>query len=373
MAWMKPGEALAKAFDLVVRGELKFTFDGMPMDVGKLSRAKRVNLVKCGIDLLLRSSRLMGLPPMIQVEPTNVCNLKCPLCPTGMGTLARKKGYLSRDTFARILSELEDVLLVVVLYGWGEPLLNKELPQIIGMCTERGIRTVTSTNGQCLQTMEEALAVVDAGLSAVVIAIDGSTQEIYRKYRKSGDVEKVKRCAANLEEAKARRGATHPVTNFRVVVTRDNQDDLGDIERLAREIGVDMFSCKTVGMLTEDEGFLEREGTQRGKRRFEHEGEARRRRPAIQCHFPFRQPTFFWDGTLVGCEYDLELEAPWGRIGERTFRRMWSGREALALRYAMRRGLRRPGFCDKCPYRDQKRTGTVLSCKHLRGAGAGAG
>ena len=364
---MKPGEALAKVFDLALGGRFPFTFDGMPLDPGKLTLGKRVNLVKCGIDLLLRSSRLLGAPPTIQVEPTNVCNLKCPLCPTGAGTMQRKRGMLSVATFERILAELEEGLLAVVLYGWGEPFLNKELPQIIGMCTERGIRTVTSTNGQCLQTVEEALEVVDAGLSALVVAIDGSTQEIYRTYRKCGDVEKVKRCAANVEEAKARRGARHPFTNLRAVVTRENEGDLGNLERLAREIGVDMFSYKTVSCLTEteSEAFGGSEVTDQAGEGFAHEGGAVRRVP-VKCNFPFRQPTFFWDGTLVGCEFDYDLELAWGRMGEQTFREMWNGPRAVKLRYDIRTGDRRPGFCDRCPYRDLGQESTVISCVDLR-------
>ena len=51
---------------------------------------------------------------------------------------------------------------------------------------------------------------VDAGLTGLVVAIDGSTQDIYGVYRKSGSVDKVKRCAELIEKAKALRGAAFP-------------------------------------------------------------------------------------------------------------------------------------------------------------------
>lgn len=62
-------------------------------------------------------------------------------------------------------------------------------------CTDRHIATVSSTNGNCLQSVEQAEAVVASGLSALIIAIDGSTQEIYEDYRHGGSLEKDLRCA----------------------------------------------------------------------------------------------------------------------------------------------------------------------------------
>lgn len=35
---------------------------------------------------------LKSLPYYIGLEPTNTCNLKCPLCPTGLNLSKRRKG-----------------------------------------------------------------------------------------------------------------------------------------------------------------------------------------------------------------------------------------------------------------------------------------
>ena len=88
----------------------------------------------------------------------------------------------------------------------------------------------------------------------------------------------------------------------------------------------------------------------------------------VQCNFPWRQPTIFWDGTVVGCEFDYNLEAPFGKLGERPFMELWNSPRAVSLRRKIRRGPRRPGFCDLCPYTYRGRRGTVLVCKELRSA-----
>jgi MoaA/NifB/PqqE/SkfB family radical SAM enzyme len=284
--------------------------------------------------------------------------------------MKRPKGFMSFDMFQAILNELGDVLVSVVLFAFGEPFLNRELPRMIEACTNRNILTLTSTNGHCLQTIEEALRVVDAGLSALIIAMDGSTQEIYQTYRKFGDLEKVKRCTALIEEAKALRGSELPYTNLRSVITRDNQEDLPNIEKLARDLGVNMFSYKSLGCLTHDKKFKDYEPAEENMRRFAYEGSARRHGQPIRCPFPFRQPTIYWDGTVVGCGcaggYAHDLETPFGRIGEQSFPEIWNSPHALKLRRSIIEGHGLPSFCKLCPYQGRIKDGSILSFKEIR-------
>jgi len=366
MAWMKIPEALTKLPELLIQGRLSFDFDGVPLIAEQLSLQRKLNLLRIGMSMIFRSNRVHGLPPIIQVEPTNICNLKCPLCPTGTGSMKRPKGFMSMETFQRILDELGDKLVLVTLYGWGEPFLNKELPRMIEACTAHNICTLSDTNGHCLQTLDDALRVVDAGLTGLIIALDGSTQEIYQIYRKSGNVEKVKRCVALVEEAKARRGSPIPYTCLRSIVTRDTEEDLLNMERLACDLGVNMFSYKTLGMETYGENFHDYEPAEESMRRFDYKGLLRRRRPFFYCLFPFRQPAIFWDGTVVGCEYDYSLEMPWGQIGRKSFATMWNSLQAIEMRRRIRRVATRPIFCSKCPYQDRVQDSCVLLRKELR-------
>jgi len=211
------------------------------------------------------------------------------------------------------------------------------------------------------------LSVVDAGLTTLVIAIDGSTQEIYQSYRKSGDLRKAMRCASLMEEAKVCRGSPFPYTALRSVVTRENEQDLPNLERLARDLGMNMFTYKSLGCMTQSERFKEYEPSAGGMRRFEYSGPTRITRPLVQCPFPFRQPSVFWDGTVVGSEHDYEKEMPFGRIGEQSFSEIWNSPQALRLRRSIREGRGRPSFCDACPHQDRSQGGVELSCTELRG------
>jgi radical SAM protein with 4Fe4S-binding SPASM domain len=369
MAWMDRSKALAKLPELLLQGRLSYDFDGIPLLAERLSLKKRINLMKIGLNELFHSTVSYGLPPVIQVEPTNICNLQCPLCPTGSNSLKRPKGCMSLQTFHRILDELGDVLISVYLHCFGEPFINREMPEMIKACTSRNILTLCATNGHFIQTLGDALKIIDAGLTTMVIALDGSTQEIYQSYRKGGNIEKVKRCAALIEEAKAVRGTVFPYTALRCIATQDNQEDLPNLEKMAVNLGVNMFACKTLGCLVRNNSFGDYEPSERHLRRFEYKGLSRIRKAPIRCPFPFRQPSILWDGTVVGCSYDHTMECAYGKIGEQSFRKIWNSPQALKLRRSIGEGQNRPSFCRLCPYQDRVQDSCVISCKELRPLG----
>jgi MoaA/NifB/PqqE/SkfB family radical SAM enzyme len=366
MAWMKKSEALAILPELLLQGKLSYNFDGIPLLAEKLGFKKRINLIQTGVNELLHSTRLRGLPPVVHLEPTNICNLKCPLCPTGSQTLKRPKGFMTMETCRRVLDELGDTLMAAYFFSFGEPFMNRNLPEMIKSFSDRGILTITSTNGHYFQTMEDAVRIVNSGLTMIIIALDGSTQDIYRSYRIGGDIEKVKRFATLIEEAKKRCNSAFPYTVARCVVTSANKDDLRNIERLAVSLGVNMFATKSLGCLVGTDKFGAFEPSEKKWKRFEYARLSGISKRSLQCIFPFRQPYVFWDGSVVGCEYDHDHEAVFGKIGEQHFRDLWNGPSALALRRSIRKNLNRPAFCLQCPFEGNVRRGTELFCKELR-------
>ena len=56
--------------------------------------------------MLLKTNRVLGYPVKILFEPTNACNLSCPLCPTGNGSLNRATGQMRLDEFKKIIDEV---------------------------------------------------------------------------------------------------------------------------------------------------------------------------------------------------------------------------------------------------------------------------
>ena len=51
------------------------------------------------VSAALRADRSLGRPIHVTIEPTNICNLRCPVCETGEGTLGRRGGHMELDAF----------------------------------------------------------------------------------------------------------------------------------------------------------------------------------------------------------------------------------------------------------------------------------
>ena len=49
---------------------------------------------------------LKSLPYNIVLEPTNVCNLKCPLCPTGLNLSERRKGMADIGKIKKFIDKI---------------------------------------------------------------------------------------------------------------------------------------------------------------------------------------------------------------------------------------------------------------------------
>ena len=63
-------------------------------------------LSSMGLSWLLRCPIVWGRPFMLMVEPTNFCNLKCPLCPSGNGQMLRPRGTMELGDFEKLVDEL---------------------------------------------------------------------------------------------------------------------------------------------------------------------------------------------------------------------------------------------------------------------------
>ena len=163
----------------IAREELRF-----------LSPRKLYNLALEQIAPRLHWVRLPYRPTKITVESGNVCNLRCPLCPTGQGDRSAKKGMLPYETFQKVLAQLGKDLITLRLYNWGEPLLNKHIVEMCELAYARRVSVKLSSHLNDL-TPELAEGLLRAKVKKIYISADGATPESYAIYRRGGDWKRV--------------------------------------------------------------------------------------------------------------------------------------------------------------------------------------
>jgi MoaA/NifB/PqqE/SkfB family radical SAM enzyme len=84
-----------------------------------------------------------------EIDVSGTCNLRCISCPRGNLRHHPKPGFMRSGIFEKVLDKIirEDPMIGAVdLYNVGEPLLNRDLPEIVEICNSRGIFSALSSN-----------------------------------------------------------------------------------------------------------------------------------------------------------------------------------------------------------------------------------
>ena len=194
-----------------------------------------------------------GLPMTVSIEPTTACNLRCPECPSGLRSFTRPTGNLKADFFRQTIDELHRELLYLIFYFQGEPYINPGFLDMVRYAKEKGIYTITSTNGHFLNDTN-ARKTIESGLDRMIISVDGTTQEVYENYRVAGKLENVLQGARNVVKWKRQLGSSTPHIIFQFLVVRPNEHQIPEIYRLAEEIGVDEVKLKTAQVYNYEQG-----------------------------------------------------------------------------------------------------------------------
>jgi radical SAM protein with 4Fe4S-binding SPASM domain len=294
-------------------------------------------------------SYLWGLPPILTIEPTNVCNLKCPLCVTGNGRLTRSPGRMTFDTFKHLIDEIGDYVFYLLLYHQGEPYINRDFLRFVEYAKKKRIYCTTSTNGHYLDP-ENAARTVASGLDTMIVSIDGADQRTYEKYRVAGELQRVQEGIRNLVAAKTRQRSRTPYIFLQFLVMRHNEEQIPEMEKMAAELGVDKLLKKNVQVETVEEAavWLPREEKYR---RYDYDG----RRFTVKrggkgpCPRPWLTTLVNWDGTVVPCCFDKNAHHAFGKIsGEVSYPSIWKNGQHSKFQNKMLRARDSIDICENC-------------------------
>jgi MoaA/NifB/PqqE/SkfB family radical SAM enzyme len=181
---------------------------------------------------------LRSYPTKLIVEPTNVCNLRCPACFTGDGQVGRARKALPLEAYRRVLAELGDFLFRIDFCNWGEPLLAKDIFTMVDDARQRGISTLISTNFSFPFDDDQAERLVRSGLTLLGVSLDGMSQATYEQYRVRGELATVLDNTRRVLAAKRRLGSRTPVVGLEFHVFEHNQHEIEQARALADELDV---------------------------------------------------------------------------------------------------------------------------------------
>ena len=172
--------------------------------------------------------RLAGVPSTpdwVQVEINNTCNLNCIMCPRA--AMDRPARHMTLEEFRDIADKCRQAQVPRLrLFLLGEPLLHRDLPEMIAYAKQIGIPSVEfNTNAASLDAARTE-SIIDAGLDEIVFSLDGVDAETYEAIRIGAKFEEVTSNVEHFCKRRAQKGADRPRITVQTIVMESTRSQI---------------------------------------------------------------------------------------------------------------------------------------------------
>jgi MoaA/NifB/PqqE/SkfB family radical SAM enzyme len=334
-----------------------------------LTILKLANMALVQVQFALKTERVVGRPYKMKIEPTNLCNTHCQLCPTGLGLPGRAKGRMTLAQYRGLIDRLHRFLCTVDLSMWGDPLIVPEIYDMIRYAHDRRIWTYLSSNLHAFKPeKDQARQLVASGLDVLTCSLHGASQETFALYQPGKSFDATVAKVRHLLEVRDRMGSATPAVQLNFVVTRGNEHELAAFQALADSLGCRaVFSAPSVNLrflrtgggpqqlglaadlqqkkmrahlehwLPSDPRYVlgaYRQVLEHGYREDIYNGHK-----LYHCSWPWQASVINWDGTVVTCCGSWDPKEDMGNVLEQPFGEIWNGPKYRLARRSFRHKL----------------------------------
>jgi len=318
------------------------------------SAGRILNIIKIFVSFifsrLLNKPVVWGMPLSFSIEPTNYCNLRCPECPSGLGTLTRPLGFLDIHNFKNFIDQIHKNSFYVQLYFQGEPFLNKDLIEMIRYAQSKNIYVSISTNGHFIseRNIDELF---NNAPDKIIFSLDGLDEKSYQSYRIGGSFAKADKALKLLVHTKAQRnhGSKIPFIELQFLVMKQNEHLVNEVIEYGEKLGIDKITLKTM-QITSYENALNFLPKKEGYRRYKigENGYKIKNRLNNHCFLLWKTSVVTWDGKVVPCCFDKDAEYEFGNVFEKKFSDIWKSEGYQEFRKKILSGRKNVDICTNC-------------------------
>lgn len=305
------------------------------------------------------------IPVLYNIETTNACNMRCQMCPrTTMMT--RKVETMSMEIFSRIADQIKPfsavkmgrwesfvekkyrihkddisenhfflyvIPKVIVMHGYGDPLLDRMMPERIKILTKKKIPSYFSCNPANINIgMTDEM--FKNGLGYIKYSIESVDDLRHKKIRgKASNFSESYKKILQLLELKRKHGYKTVIVITMLRLDRSGQGT--EFEKLRNAfLGEDVY----IYLKSQDQKWYQGvDITTRSIHWMEF------------CQFPWSSMTIKSDGRAVECVEDYNNEIILGDAAKESLRNIWNGENYRKLRFdhfELTRGLKCVERCD---------------------------
>jgi len=252
------------------------------------------------------------LPSVIMIENTNCCNSQCVTCPREK--LTRKPGFMDFGLFEKIIKELSPMRRkpVMHLHGFGEPLLDKLLPERIKLAKACGIKHTYIFTNASLLFPETSRKIINAGLDKMKISFYGTNEESYNATMRGLNFKTAFQNITDFLKIRKELKCKNPQLTIQYIPQETNNAGTDEFRALWNSL-IDKNAGDRLNITS-----LHNYG---GGRAYNRAGE----RIVSICFYPWTAMSVLCDGRVVICCMDYNGVQVMGDLNLQTVTEIWNG------------------------------------------------
>lgn len=297
-----------------------------------------------------KSKKFVLLNPEIRIEPTNICNAHCVMCPREK--MRRPQGIGDLNLFKRIIDQAIDAgAKQVSLENFGETFVDPHIFERAEYAKSKGLETLTITNASLLdeEKGKKALELFDV----IRVSMYGMSKYTYEKIHRGLNFEVVQKNVSGLLGMRKQSQRSKTRIEMYFLLMEENKHEmkffLNKYESVADAVAVWKPHNWADGREYRSPS---------GKK--------------VSCNRPFTGPLQVqWDGLVVPCCFDYDSRMILGDLNKQAIWEVFGGDEYNKLRRAHEQGdFSEFPFCNVCDQLNKRED--VLVYTNIKNAKVGA-
>lgn len=294
----------------------------------------------------------LSAPFVLFLDPCGVCNFKCKFCPCNISDIFATERHKIMDwsLFEKIVDDLlafDEPVKVIALYGYGEPLLNPRIADMVRILKEkhccREIRI--DTNGS-LMDKEMSKALIDSGVDLVRVSVEALSNAGYKEL-----------CGIDIEFSKIyknvetfyhlSRESSSKITARILSPTLKTDEDQEKFYDLFSPIS-DYHYIEAVEEYWPEFEEMENFSNTRNVKKVCYESRSKK----LICSDPFTRLCIHSNGVVGACNADWKFAVTYGDVNYEHLTDIWNGEKHIEFQLAhlSRQLSEKFPFCDACMY-----------------------
>lgn len=269
----------------------------------------------------IKSNINADFPLVLNIEPTNDCNLRCYICPRNKSK--RKTGYMDFNFFTGIIDECKkyNKLKMINFHKDGESLLHPRIFDMIRYTADSQIAQTLHLNTNALELdNESAEKFILSGIDDVTMSVDAARKETFLQLKGFDLLDKVEFNIRHILELKRKKNLKKPfirvkIMEFDKITEEEIHEFISQWKDVADDVqvtGIHSWSGAIKGLKVTDEIKSKR----------------------IPCILLWYLLAINWDGEVSACNVDWNLSAVVGNAKNSSLHDIWNGEKIKKLRMA---------------------------------------